>query len=327
MDFEKIMNNIISLTVFVLVLSVWCMGVFFWLWRYLVKLKGVQKRLGISPEVSESSEVLRLWRDVQFKRESKQFVLQEKLGLRKRIEQWREDVGWQAPLRTIIAGVIGLLFVVFVVAYGLTENLWVGICTLFATLYIFMQYTQNLIMKQTNLFESQLVDALGVAARALRAGHPLVGAFQLISDEIGEPLGKVFGQIYHQQAFGSDLRESIRNAAKANRNNEFKLFATAVSVQLQSGGNLADLMDSLASVVRARIRLNKRIRVLTAQTQFSKAILVAMPFLMFVLLNLMNREYMDPFYTTPTGRMLLLLAFINILLGSWMMSKMIKIDF
>jgi tight adherence protein B len=190
-----------------------------------------------------------------------------------------------------------------------------------------MQYTQNLIMKRANLFERQLVDALGVAARALRAGHPLVGAFQLISEEIGEPLGKVFSQIYHQQAFGSDLRESIRGAAKANRNNEFKLFATAVTVQLQSGGNLADLMDSLSSVVRARIRLNKRIRVLTAQTQFSKAILVAMPFIMFILLNLMNREYMEPLYTTREGNLMLLIMFVNILIGSWMMSKMIKIDF
>ena len=182
-------------------------------------------------------------------------------------------------------------------------------------------------MKRANLFERQLVDALGVAARALRAGHPLVGAFQLISEEIGEPLGKIFGQIYQEQAFGSDLKESIRNAAKANRNTEFKLFATAIAVQLHSGGNLADLMDSLASVVRARIRLNKRIRVLTAQTQVSKAILIAMPFIMFVLLNIINREYMDPLYSTREGNYMLIAMFVNILLGSWMMNKMIRIKF
>ena len=86
-------------------------------------------------------------------------------------------------------------------------------------------------------------------------------------------------------------------------------------------------MDSLASVVRSRIRLNKRIRVLTAQTQFSKAILVAMPFIMFILLNLLNRDYMDPLYTTREGNLMLLAMFVFILLGSWMMSKMVKIDF
>ena len=327
MDIEIIINRIITLTVFGLALSLWCIGVFLWLGRYLVKLKAVQKRLGISPEDNKDSEVLRLWRDVQIKRESEYFDLDHKPGFRERINQWMEDVGWGAPLRTVILGVLCLVFVSFIVAYGLTKNPWVGVCAAFGSIYIFMQYTQNLIMKRANLFERQLVDALGVAARALRAGHPLVGAFQLISEEIGEPLGKIFGRIYQEQAFGSDLKESIRNAAVANRNTEFKLFATAVSVQLHSGGNLADLMDSLASVVRARIRLNKRIRVLTAQTQVSKAILIAMPFIMFVLLNIINREYMDPLYSTREGNYMLIAMFVNILLGSWMMSKMIKIKF
>ena len=116
-----------------------------------------------------------------------------------------------------------------------------------------------------------LVDGLGVASRALRAGHPLVGAFQLISEEIGDPLGRLFGTIYHQQAFGGDLRESIQSAAVHVRNTEFKLFATSISVQLHSGGNLADLMDSLSSVIRDRMRLNKRIRVLTPRPQMSKS--------------------------------------------------------
>ncbi|MBL7215000.1 MAG: type II secretion system F family protein [Phycisphaerae bacterium] len=327
MDIEIIINRIIIFAVFGLALSLWCIGVFLWLGRYLVKLKAIQRRLGISPEFSKDSEVLRLWRDVQIKLETEQFDLDHKPGIRERIDQWIEDAGFNAPLRTIVLGVFCLVFLAFIVGYGLTKNPWVGICAAFAAFYIFLQYTQSLIMKRANLFERQLVDALGVAARALRAGHPLVGAFQLIAEEIGDPLGKIFGQIYQQQAFGSDLRESIRNAAKVNRNTEFKLFATAISVQLQSGGNLADLVDSLASVVRSRMRLNKRIRVLTAQTQFSKAILIAMPFIMFILLNIMNREYMNPLYTTPQGRMMLLVAFVNILLGSWMMNKMIKINF
>lgn len=327
MDIEIIINRIIMLAVFGLVLSLWCIGVFLWLGRYLVKLKAVQKRLGISSEPNKDSEVLRLWRDIQLKHEAEHFDLDQKPSFKERAEQWIEDVGWKVPLRTVILGVFCLAFFSFIIAYGLTKNLWIGSCVSVASLYIFMQYTQNLIVKRANLFERQLVDALGVAARALRAGHPLVSAFQLISEEIGDPLGGIFSQIYHQQAFGSDLKNSIRDAAKSNRSIEFKLFATAVSVQLQSGGNLADLMDSLSSVVRSRIRLNKRIRVLTAQTQFSKAILVAMPFIMFALLNIMNREYMNPLYTTQEGRTMLLVAFINVLLGSWMMSKIIKINF
>jgi tight adherence protein B len=326
MDMEILINRIITFAIFGLALSLWCIGVFLWLGRYLLKLKAIQKRLGISPEDSQDSEVLRLWRDVQVQREAEYFDLDYTPSLRERFDQWIEDAGWSGSFRSVVTGVVCLILVSFMIAYSLTQNPWVAVCAAFAAFYIFLQYGQHLIIKRANLFERQLVDALGVAARALRAGHPLVGAFQLISEEIGEPLGKIFRLIYQQQAFGNDLKESIRHAARCNRNTEFKLFATAVSVQLQSGGNLADLMDSLASVVRARIRLNKRIRVLTAQTQFSKAVLISMPIIMFILLNIMNREYMQPLYTS-VGKIILLVVFVNILLGSWLMNKMIKIKF
>ena len=182
-------------------------------------------------------------------------------------------------------------------------------------------------MQQENLFERQLLDALGVAARSLRAGHPLVGAFQLIAEEINEPVGPIFGQIHRQQAFGNDLREALKEEAKEHRNREFKLFATAVTVQMQSGGNLADLMDTLVSVTRARIWLNKRIRVLTAQVQFSKIVLIAMPILLMFLLNVINPKYMDPLFNTQTGHVLLVVMFVNLFLGSWLMNRMAKIDF
>lgn len=327
MELEKIINIVISLTVFGLALSIWCIGVFLWLGRYLAKLKIVRERLGISADLEEGNEALRLWRDLQIQHDSERLDQEQKPSLQDKMNTWLQDTGWEISLTRLVLLVAALLATSFVIGYGISQNVWVGICSVFATFFIFMQYTQSLITKRANLFERQLVDALGVAARALRAGHPLVGAFQLIAEEIGDPLGKIFSQIYQQQAFGSDLKESITAAAKATRNTEFKLFATAVSVQLNSGGNLADLMDSLASVVRARIRLNKRIRVLTAQTQFSKMILIAMPFVMFILLNIINRDYMDPLYSTTKGNFILIYVFFSIFLGYWMMSKMIKIKY
>ena len=327
MDMEKIINIIISLTVFGLAFSVWCIGIFLWLGRYLSRLKTVQKRLGISSEFEGDSDVLRLWRDMQIQREAEYFTVEKKAGFRKRFKRWLQDSGLDISPGKLLLGLLGLLLVAFMIGYSMTTNLWVGVCAAVTILFVFVQYMQNLIVKRANLFERQLVDALGVAARALRAGHPLVGAFQLIAEEIGDPLGSIFGQIYQQQAFGSDLRESIRQSAKEAGSVEFKLFATAVSVQLQSGGNLADLMDSLASVVRARIRLNKRIRVLTAQTQFSKVILIAMPIVMFMLLNIINPVYMAPLYETPHGKILLFVIFIMILTGYWLMNKMIKINY
>jgi len=108
---------------------------------------------------------------------------------------------------------------------------------------------------------------------------------------------------------------------------EFKLFATSIAIQLQSGGNLADLMDSLASVVRSRIRLNKRIRVLTAQAQLSKKILSGLPVFMLIMLTFLNPEYMSTFWTTTVGTYMLVVMVVMILIGTWIMGKLAVIKF
>jgi tight adherence protein B len=321
------MNSLVSVAVFLLVVSVWCIGVFMWLGRYLFKLEGVRRRLGLTSEANKDSETLRLWRDLQIEQAPKQTSEKETFTLAQRVNHWIIDAGWKVPFRAVVFGVLGAAVFAFIILYNLIGGVWLGACGVLATIYIFLQYTQNRIMQRTNLFERQLVDALGIAGRALRAGHPLVGAFQLIAEEISDPVGVIFQQIVQEQAFGSDLKGSLQKVAKDSRNTEFKLFSTAVTVQVQSGGNLADLMDSLSSVIRSRIWLNKRIRVLTAQTQFSKIVLISMPIFMFFILNAINPEYMQPLYTTPTGNLLMVLMFVFIILGSWMMNKLAKIKY
>jgi tight adherence protein B len=324
MNPEKLVNLIVSLSVFGLAFSVWCIGVFLWVGRYLLKLKAVQKRLHIAPDAGERAEALRLWRDMQYRHEAEHFEMHKQPPMRDRLNRWVEEAGWNAPFRVVAMMVFCAMVMVFLMVYGLSGGVVLSLASTVVVFYLFLQYAQNRILKRANLFERQLVDGLGVAARALRAGHPLVGAFQLISEEIGQPLGGLFGNIYHQQAFGSDLRESIQAAARRVRNTEFKLFATSVSVQLHSGGNLADLMDSLSSVIRDRMRLNKRIRVLTAQTQMSKTILIVMPVLLFIMLNVLNPEYMDPLYHTTEGKIMMVFMITSILIGSWVMNKMIR---
>jgi tight adherence protein B len=124
-----------------------------------------------------------------------------------------------------------------------------------------------------------------------------------------------------------DLKESIQKVARGSYNPELKFFATAVSIQLQSGGNLADLMESLASVIRARIKLTKRVRVMTAQTQFSKRVLIALPIIMFFLLDFMNPQYLVPLYTTTPGKIMLALTASSILFGAWVMNRMCILRF
>src|SRR5436309_15893400 len=102
------------------------------------------------------------------------------------------------------------------------------------------------------------------------------------------PISEVFFGICQRYGMGGDLEEVLRDAGEESASSDMKLFATSVAIQIRTGGNLADLMERLAFVIRDRMRLHRRVRVLTSQTQMSKRVLLCLPFIMFVLLNVLN---------------------------------------
>jgi tight adherence protein B len=325
MDAERIINVIIMAAIFGLIFSVWCICIFLWLGQYLIRLQSVQKRLGIVKKETEESQTLRLWRETKQDRDN--IVLPGKLTLEERLEALRYSAGWSAPAHTIILRVVGVAVLSLVITYLLGGGILVGLGISVTIVIVFGSYTRMRISRQSALFERQLVDALGISARALRAGLPLLSSFQLISEEINKPVGDIFSRICHEQMLGLDMKDSIRKVARNVYNPELKLFATAVAIQLQSGGNLADLMDSLASVIRARMRLNRRVRILTAQTQLSKRILIALPIILFLVLNLVSPEYMQTFYTTTSGRYMLAVMVAMVLFGTWIMNRLAVLRF
>ncbi|MHC4682494.1 MAG: type II secretion system F family protein, partial [Planctomycetota bacterium] len=239
---QNVINIIVMAAVFGLIFSVWCICIFLWLGQSLARLKSVQKRLGIAKEESGESHTLRLWRETR--REGGDMALAAKLTLAERLESLRQVAGWRAPAHVVIVGLAGASVMAFVVTYTIFRGATLGLAISAAIVMVFWWYTKSCIAKYSALFETQLVDALGISARALRAGLPLLGSFQLISEEIEDPVGSVFFQICHEQLLGLDMKDSIRKVAKTIPNPELKLFATSVAIQLQSGGNLADLMDS-----------------------------------------------------------------------------------
>ncbi len=287
-------------------------------------MQSVQNRLGIAKKETDESQTLRLWRDA---RHDRSVASLERMTFGERLERFRDAAGWRSSAQMVILQVIGVSILGFAVTYLLGGGIPLGLGILVGIVVVFWVYTRKRISKHEALFERQLVDALGIAARALRAGHPLLGSFQLISEEIDEPIGDIFLRICQEQMLGSDLKDSIHKVAKTTYNPELKLFATSVAIQLQSGGNLADLMDSLASVIRARMRLNRRVRVMIAQTEFSKRLLIALPIILFFVLNVINPEYMQPLYGTTTGRYMLLAMVASISFGAWVMNRLTVLRF
>jgi len=320
MDIEKALNLFIAVTVFGLVLSVWCICVFMWLGQYLSRVRKIQLRLGLGQAETAETKIMTLWRDAR--RAEENLTSADKLTLKERLRKTAHDAGWHTPAQIVLSGVLGAAVLAFVIGFILTGSTLVGLAVFTAVIVIFWTYTKGQINRRKGLFEKQLVEALGIASRSLRAGHPLVGAFQLVSEQIGEPLGSVFNKICQEQSLGLDLNDSIRKVARLTDNLELKLFSTAVAIQLHSGGNLADLMDTLTLITRQRTRLNRKVRVLTAQSRFSAKILVGLPVLLFFFLNAINPQYMAPLYNTTAGKYMLAAIIFSCLLGSWIMKRL-----
>jgi len=325
MNQQQLINIITMIAIFGLVFSIWCICIVLWFGKYIISLRSVQNRLGIVKKETGESHTLRLWRETQ--QSALTTSSGKKLTLQQRIEILRRAAGWHMSAYTVFLGVVTAALLGLVGVYFSTGRITWAFGTSIAVVVGFWNYTQHCISKNATLLEIQLVDALGIAARALRSGHPLLGAFQMISEEIDEPLKDVFLKICQEQMLGLDLKDSILKVARGSYNSELKFFATAVAIQLQSGGNLADLMDSLSSVIRARIKLNKRVRVMTAQTQFNKRVLISLPIIMFFLLDFLNPQYMKPLYETAPGRIMLIVTTSSILFGAWLMNRMCIIRF
>ena len=149
----------------------------------------------------------------------------------------------------------------------------------------------------------------------------------VVADEIDSPVGPMFMSICQKQQLGMKLEDALRDVANFTDSHDMRIFATSVIIHLRSGGNLADLVDRLATVIRDRMRLSRRIRILTASANLGKRVLIALPLLLFGIINAMNPDYMVPLYETPQGKMMLLMALGGVLLGAWVMNRMAKLNY
>lgn len=306
---------------FVMVLALWMAGVWLWALRRTRDVQRRRERLGLVSTGGESARMLRLWHEGE---QATTWVPEQ--GRRRtvgsRLKETHEAAGFTTPLQSILFGLLGALAGTGLVAFLWTSSVIAAAGSAVAVLLIFWTLVNKRIGKRALLFDLQLIDALALAARSLRAGHPLGGAFHLIAEEVPAPVGTVFAEICEQEKLGATHEQAMLRVAAQSASEDMKLFATSVAIQLRTGGNLADMMERLADVIRDRMRLNRRVRVLTAQTQLSKNTLLVLPFIMFAALSVINPRYIATLYTTPGGQVMLLIAAAGLLLGAWTMNRL-----
>ena len=167
-------------------------------------------------------------------------------------------------------------------------------------------------------FNLQLPDAVDLIARSLRAGHSLPSALVTVAEEIADPLGPEFRQCADEMTFGLPFREAMLNLFRRFPLQDLQFLIAAILVQKETGGNLAELLDKTAAVLRSRIQLQQKVKVYTAQGRMTGVILVSLPFASFILLNIVRPGYTAPLFETEVGRKMVYVTLVSMTLAPWL---------
>jgi tight adherence protein B len=321
-------ERLIVFAIWGLVFALWCGIGILWIIRREAHLRRLRRRIGLYEPIlgATDSRVLRLWRDGG---EAASALVPHENWFASWVTRMRrlpEDAGWDVPLGLVLSIAIAGVGLAFMMTWLVADSLLAASAVAAVCAGAFVIWTQHRVQRRRTLFERQFEDAMNLIARSLRAGQPLLGAFQLVAEEMDPPVSFVFHQICQQQSLGLSLDEAVRRIAATHRDPDLNLFATSIVIQLRTGGNLADMMQRLAKVIHERMKLMRHVRVLTAQTQYSKRVLLVLPVLMFVGLTAINPSYMEPLYTDPVGRLMAGAAIAGMVMGTWMMNRMAKVQ-
>lgn len=171
----------------------------------------------------------------------------------------------------------------------------------------------------------QLPDALELIGRALRAGHALFVGMKMVGSELRDPIAGEFQRGFDEISMGMSVPESMGHLADRVELMDVKFFVTSVNIQRETGGNLAEIIDSLGRLIRKRFELKKKVKALSAEGRISAVILMSLPFVMALVIHLLNPEYLAPLFSDSLGQTMVGAAVTMMIIGGIVMKRMIAI--
>ena len=175
-------------------------------------------------------------------------------------------------------------------------------------------------------FEEMFPEALDLLSRAIRAGHAFQTAMGMVADELPEPVGPEFKKTFDQQNYGLPLRDALNELSERIQLLDVRFFVTAVLIQRDTGGNLSEILDNLAHVVRERFKIQRQVRVHTAHGRFTGYVLLALPAALAVALSVINPAHMELLFHERMGQIMLMGAIVMQSIGFVWIRKVIKIE-
>ena len=174
-------------------------------------------------------------------------------------------------------------------------------------------------------FGKQIPDALGLIARALRSGHSLNAGLHMVAEEMAAPISVEFMRAYEEQNLGVPIEAALKNMLKRMPNLDLKFFVTAVSIQRQTGGDLAEIIDKICEVVRERFKILGMVQALTGEGRLSGAVLMALPIGLFIAVYFINRDYVMLLFSNEFGKKMIGFAIVMQIFGAFVIKKIIDI--
>jgi tight adherence protein B len=175
-------------------------------------------------------------------------------------------------------------------------------------------------------FEEMFPEALDLLSRGIRAGHAFSAGMKMVAEELGEPVGPEFRKAFDEQNFGLPLKESLDNLSRRIPILDVRFFSTAVLIQRETGGNLSEILDNLAHVVRERFKIRRQIRVHTAHGRFTGYVLMALPAFLGLALSFINPEHMGRLFDERIGQLMIVTSIIMQAIGFFWIKQVVKIE-
>ena len=243
-----------------------------------------------------------------------------------KVERWIRQSGAKMSISAVLltsfgcGGGIGLLAWMLVGQWGIAFA--AGVAGLVVPVIVLRKRRRDRLHK----FEERFPEALDLISRAIRAGHALSAGLKMAAEELDDPVGPEFRETFDEQNFGLPLKDALNNLSDRVPSLDVRFFATAVLIQRETGGNLSEILDNLAHVVRERFKILREVRVHTAHGRLTGYVLVALPAVLVVALLFINPDQVNLLFRERMGQMMLTVAIVLQIIGYVWIKQVVKIE-
>ena len=244
--------------------------------------------------------------------------------LRLRLERsgWPLKVGDYLVISFSLSLAVSLIFWL-IFGYAIIINILTGIIVGFGLPHVVVG---RQIANRTKKFSGLLPEALDLIVRGVRSGLPVTETLKTIAEEIADPVGVEFQSISDQMRIGVSMDEAMWTTAKRLQIPEFNFLVISMSIQRETGGNLAEILENLSTMVRRREQMRLKVKAMSSEARASAMIIGSLPFIMCALISFINPRYMSTLFTDPRGWIMIAVGLASLLIGIFVMAKMVRFE-